>query len=527
LKTECYPISILPHARPLFVDFCESREVLAPFYAATPYDSAWMRTAPPNSDRVRLANLLAAQNTHPNALANIELLRNGAGAIVSGQQVALFGGPSFTPFKAATIIQKSRQAIEAGYPHVPIFWLATEDHDFDEIAHTTFPAGRELRAIRYAGPHVANAPVGNIVLGNEILAAVEQAQELLQPSGMVDLLSECYQPGKTFGSAFRKLLSAMFAEQGLIVMDASIRDFHALGADVLRQAIVRADELHAALIERDQLLASRGYHSQVLVSAESSLLFLVDAKTGARQALKRTKDNWQAGRHSYSADELLAILESEPERLSPNALLRPVFQDAILPTAAYVGGPAEIAYFAQSQVLFEKILGRTTPVLPRLTATLIEPAIAEVMSKHELSVEDVLRNTPDQLAQRLGARTMPVEGKRKLSAAGNALDAELTALTEWMHSLDAGLGRSGDVAASKMRYQMNRLRRLSASFQLQKEASLRRHVDAISTAIYPGGHPQERLIGGVYFFAQYGETLAEELVQQAVQQCPGHKVIYL
>ena len=183
--------------------------------------------------------------------------------------------------------------------------------------------------------------------------------------------------------------------------------------------------------------------------------------------------------------------------------------------------------FAQSQVVYEKILGRVTPILPRLSATLIEPAIADVMARHEIALNDLLSSRPEELAQKLGARSMPIEGKKKLASAGNTLDEELKALTEWMHSVDAGLGRSGDVAASKMRYQMNRLRRLAANFQLQKETSLRRHVDALYLSLCPENLPQERAVGAAFFLARYGEGLIDLLVENAAQECPGHKALYL
>ncbi len=168
-------------------------------------------------------------------------------------------------------------------------------------------------------------------------------------------------------------------------MDASSREFHALGADVLRAGIERAEELEEALIERSAELEAAGFHAQVKVAADMSLLFLlVPTASGLteRLALRRTRDGaWKAGSRVYSTAELLAILEAEPERLSPNALLRPVFQDAILPTAAYVGGPAEIAYFAQSAAVFEKVLGRVTAVLPRLSATLVEPSVGALLGR--------------------------------------------------------------------------------------------------------------------------------------------------
>jgi uncharacterized protein YllA (UPF0747 family) len=255
----------------------------------------------------------------------------------------------------------------------------------------------------------------------------------------------------------------------------------------------------------------------------------MDEPSGARLALRRTAEGlWKAGGRAYSAEELLGILEAAPERLSPNALLRPVFQDAILPTAAYVGGPAEVAYFAQSAVLYERILGRVTAVLPRLSATLIEPGVAAVMAAHEVSFAQVLEaKTAEALALRLGARAMPMEGKRKLAAVGNAMDAELTALTEYMTAMSADLGRSAGVSASKMRYQMNRLRRMAANFELQKEASLRKHAAAILLGVFPEGHLQERLVGGVQFLARYGDGLVGLLVEHAAQECPGHRVIWL
>ena len=236
---------------------------------------------------------------------------------------------------------------------------------------------------------------------------------------------------------------------------------------------------------------------------------------------------WQAGRQTLSTNELLGILHDEPERISPSALLRPLFQDEIFPTTAYIGGPAEIAYFAQSAVLYERILGRLTPVLPRLSATLVEPAIAELLDRHELSFETILENDEESLAQRLAARAMPIEGKRILSSAGNALDVELSALTEYLASLDEGFGRSGLVSASKMRYQMNRLRRMAANFELQKEASLGRHAQAIVNALHPHRELQERVIGAAYFLARYGSGLVETLIAEAGDGCPGHKLIRL
>jgi bacillithiol synthase len=520
---------MLPRLSRLFVDYAASHEPIAPFFVSSPWSQAWQTSAPaqPASLRSAVADLLREQNlawgAQEKALAQIERFRDGAGVVVTGQQVTLFGGPLFTLLKAATVVQRAQAA-----GMVPIFWLASEDHDLAEVDHVTLPSRHALHRLQlHRDEPSGGRPVGALALGPKVTPLLERAAELIGGTPEFDLLTTSYAPTATFASAFARLLSAVFAEQGLVVIDASSRAYHALGAPVLRHAIEHAAELEAALHERDRLLAERGYHSQVLVAPGSSLLFLLDAETGARLPLRRKSDTWTAGKTTLSTADLLRILDEAPERLSPNALLRPVFQDYVLPTAAYIAGPAEIAYFAQTQVLFEAIPGRTTPVLPRLSATLIEPAIDKLLVQHELSLADVLQSHSDELAHRLGARAIPVEGKRQLAATGNALDAELEALLAWTQSLNAGLARAAGVAASKMRYQMNRLRRLAANYQLQQEASIRRHVDTLSFNLFPDRHPQERTIGGIAYLARYGGPLIATLVEAAAQSCPGHKAIRL
>jgi bacillithiol biosynthesis cysteine-adding enzyme BshC len=538
LTAECFPTSVTPGLHRLFLDYCASDAGARKFYGPVPGND-WQERPQAPAHWPELVRLLAAQNPSPSpaAAAALEALGKGAGAVVTGQQVGLFGGPLFTPMKAATAVARARQATAAGHAHAAIFWLASEDHDFAEINHVTFPAGRELRKLVYSGAQEAGAaprPVGGMVLDERISPLVDQTWESLGSSDAMDALVEAYKPGRTFAQAFAQFYAKVFASQGLLVLDASGRDFHRIGAPVLRAAIERADELHAALLARNGELEAAGYHAQVAVGTQSSLLFLIDKTTGARLALKRSAPSsaepfglWQAGRQSFSTSELLGILDTEPERISPSALLRPVFQDFLLSTSLTIGGPAEIAYFAQSAVLYERILGRMTAVQPRFSATLIEPAVAELLRKHELTLERVFAETPTSLAQLLAARAMPIEGKRKLAAAGTALDAELAPLLEWMGRFDASLGQSAETAASKMRYQMNRLRKLAANFQLQREASLGRHAEAICQALYPEGGLQERLHGAAYYLAHYGFQLAEELCTLAMNSCPGHTAIWL
>jgi bacillithiol biosynthesis cysteine-adding enzyme BshC len=539
LTSDCFPITVAPGLTRLFLDYCAGDAAVLPFYASRPLGNGWQARPRLPAHWPELVGLLTEQNPGASAAAALEALGKGAGTVVTGQQVGLFGGPLFTPFKAATAVARARQATAQGHPHAAVFWLASEDHDFAEIGHVTFPAKRELRKLVYA-PRVDSGhaeparPVGSIALGERIAPLIDQASALLGASDAMDALAEAYQPGRTFAQAFASFYSKVFAAQGLLILDAGSRAFHRMGAPVLRAAMERADELHSALLKRHGELEAAGYHAQVAVGAQSSLLFLIDEGSGARLALKRIAPSaaepgglWQAGRQSYSTADLVGVLEAEPERISPSALLRPLFQDFLLSTSLTIGGPAEVAYFAQSAVLFERILGRMTPVQPRFSATLVEPAIGELLRRHELTLERVFAENETLLAQLLAARAIPIEGKRKLAAAGTALDAELKVVEEWMGRLDARLGRSAETAASKMRYQMNRLRGLAANFELQREASLGRHAQAICQALYPGGVLQERLHGAAYYFARFGFELAEELSAHAVNACPGHTAIWL
>lgn len=544
MNADCYSVTAVPHRSRLFEDYAAALGGQAPassgggaldaFYSPLHLKNRWAENPPAleATHRRKIAELLRNQNVSmsaaPAALANIDRLEQGAAAVVTGQQAGLFGGPLLSLLKAASAIRLAAEASQNGHPHVPIFWIASEDHDFDEVNESTFPSAEPpaLETLGLASNEAPRRPVGNIPFGAGIASLIGQLRQYLGDGPVFDLLASLYTPDATFVSAFGSFMAQIFGDSGLIVIDAASRPFHALAAGALRQAILQPEQLRSALLQRTEALESAGYHAQVAVGDSSSLLFLVDDETGIRTAL-RTLGNgaWSAGDRKYSTDELLAILNEAPERLSPNVLLRPVMQDALLPTSVYVGGPAEVAYFAQSQVVYQALLGRITPILPRFSATLIEPRLAKILERHGLSLDDVF-SAGGELAERLAARVMPVEGKRKLAAAGKALDDELQLLTEWMHTQSPGLGHYADVAASKMKYQMARLRRIAADYTLERETSLQRHADALSQMLYPGETLQERVLAGAWFLARFGPSLKDRLIEHA--RCDGsHCALFL
>src|SRR5437899_3863284 len=347
MSVECFPITVLPHVSQIYRDYLAMAEtagdsLVRRWYGAEPFGGRWMGKTAPVEHAELLADLLEQQavefGASDAAKANIARLRAGARAVVTGQQVVLFGGPLLTLLKAATTIARAKEATRAtGVEHVPVFWVATEDHDLAEVDQVSFLTKTSVETLR-AGLRVAHAvPVGGVVPGPELDAVLERASELLEFAPVSEWLREYYLAGSggarpTLALAFGRLMARVFAEQGLVVMDAASRGFHALGARALRYAIENADELQMALIARSEELVRAGYHAQVLVPEGGSMLFLLDEATGERVALRRNGSGngdaqWKAGGRAYSAADLIAILETAPERLSPNALLRPVFQD--------------------------------------------------------------------------------------------------------------------------------------------------------------------------------------------------------
>ncbi len=337
MSTECFPITVLPHVSALYRDYLSLAES-APdagvrrWFGAEPFGGAWFRSAPSELG-ARAAALAAALESQSRefgagdaALRNIAKLRDGARAVVTGQQVGLFGGPLLTLLKAATAVARANEATKAtGLEHVPVFWLATEDHDLAEVNQVSLLTKTSVETLHADLRVKAATPVGEIGLGEEMEGVLERATELLSWAPISELLRKFYVPrdgyAPTLGGAFGRLMAAVFAEQGLVVMDAAGREFHALGATSLRYAIEHADELEEALLQRSAELEAAGYHAQVKVATEMSLLFLVSDVDGVRdrQALRRTSDGgWKAGRQAYSTADLLGILgrgtgAAEPE----------------------------------------------------------------------------------------------------------------------------------------------------------------------------------------------------------------------
>ena len=370
MRQERIPSAKLPHLSRLYSAYLNDFASVSKYYARSPFPVSTLRYAGdyPAERRKAVANILEKQNRGWGASAktmeNIGRLRNGAAAIVTGQQAGLFGGPLLSLLKALSAIKVAQKLTENGEETVPIFWVATEDHDLAEVASTNLIAlaGNPQRITAHP-QNFEGKSVGEVVFGAEIENALKEIKTAAGGDEILALLRDSYQPKARFGDAFARLFAKLFADFGLILIDNAHEELHRIAAPVYENAARGAAELNKSLQARTKELEKDGFAAQVKVSAAHTLLFC--RKNGIRTLVTRAGDHYFIGDLKLSQRELEENVAKNPQDLTPNALLRPVIQDYLLPTTAYIGGPAEIAYFAQSAVVYEKLLGRVTPVLPR------------------------------------------------------------------------------------------------------------------------------------------------------------------
>lgn len=537
MKAHCLPFSQIPHTTRLFADFLAYTPDAQRFYPRSPNFQDWAaeeaaKISYDSSRRATVSAILDRQNrswdASPQTLANIERLRHGAAAVVTGQQVGLFGGPTFDIYKALTAVKLAADSTAAGVEAVPIFWLATYDHDLAEVNHVAFPgADAALQTLTASSHGIAGAPVGTVTLGEEILPLLDQAAALLGDNEATTLLRETYRPGETLGTAFARLFAKLFADWGVIVLDASDPELHRVAAPIYRSAIERASELSRALLHRDSELESAGYHQQVKVTSSSTLLFVL--QNGSRTPIHSRGDNdftigAEESAEKVSRQELLDRLASHPELFSANVLLRPTVEDYLLPTLAYTGGAAEVAYFAQAAAVYELLLGRVTPIVPRFSATIIEPKIARLLERFGLTVPDAFKG-PEALRQNIAAQSVPEDLQSSFEAARNSFDSHLAEIKARLARLDQTLADAAETSASKIRHQFEKLCAQAARAEAEKNAVITRKADVLSQSLYPQKALQERGVGGMYFIARYGSSLLRDLYAAIQPGCHDHQLI--
>ncbi len=523
----CIPFSRIPHTSRLFNDFLHHSDKVSRFYRSSLEGKWWEQERRhidyPDARRQSVAEVLERQNREFGAgqktIENIQRLRDGAPVVVTGQQVGLFGGPLFSLLKA---ISAAQWAEKMGA--VPVFWLASEDHDFDEINFVNLAAADHLQKFAVNVPHQEGAPVGTIVFGDEVAAAVQQVEALFGASDVTALLAASYRKGENFAGAFARFYAKVLSDLGIVFLDPLDAELHRLAQPLYRAALNQTDEINRALLAREQDLESAGYHAQVKVTPSHTLCFYFE--NGIRTPVRHEGEQFLIAERRLSRTELLAETERCPERLSANVLLRPVIEDYLLPTLCYIGGPSEIAYFAQAEAVYRHLSSRITPVVPRIFATLIEPRQAKLLHRYGLSITDIFAG-PEKLKEIIGARVLPESVMKSFDVAAENLDRDLTAIRQSLEKLDRTLADAAENAGSKMRYQLQGLRDKASRAEARKSSELQQHVDELSVLLYPNKELQEREIGAAYFLLKHGPELVEQLKESLKSDCVDHQVVAL
>ena len=540
MEPHCLAFRELPHTTKLFSTFIDDFSRVGRYFAHPPTEAGVLAAA----SEVHLApeirravvEVLREQNQRLGAgstidaatATNLDRLAAGAVAIVTGQQVGLFSGPAYSIYKAVSVLRWAEAITRRGVDAVPIFWLATEDHDLAEVnqsdwntraglAHYELPVRKEDDGKR----------VGEVVLGDDVKSLVEKAAASLDGSfaeEAASALRESYVPGDTYGSAFGKLMARLLAGRGIILIDPLDARLHRLAAGVYRGALDQADSIRDALLSRSKELDRSGYHAQVKVTRETTLLFYnVD---GRRQPLRRHNGNFSAGKTNFTPNELRAAIEKSPEAFTANVLLRPVIQDTILPTAAYIGGPAEIAYMAQAQVAYQTLLGRMPAILPRAGFTLVGPGVARLLKKYGLDVRDVLRGR-QHLRAKMEQKSLPRALVRRFETDEKALKKVMNFYRKKLEKLDHTLLGALDSTERKILYQFSKLKGKAGRAETFRTGVLGMHERLLLDALYPHHDLQERRLCALPFIASNGPQLFGDLARAADIASPQHHILFL
>ena len=466
--------------------------------------------------------------------AQLSALERGACAVVTGQQVGLFLGPLFTLYKAATAIALARQLeAETGRAAVPVFWLQTEDHDLPEIARCVLPRVEEGAQPCVLAPEIARnnrVSIAHLQLPAAVSSWLSQLREELgaEPHAAEHLarLARHYRPQQTWSSAFAGVLAELFEPEGLLLLDPRDPELAAETAPLMAQALERSAELGSALCAHGEALAQAGFAQTVHVRPDSPLCFYhPQGATGPRTRLVARGAGWLEpdSERVHSTAELLASLAREPLSFSSSALLRPLLQDSLLPTAAYVGGPAEVAYYAQLPPLY-RALGFSPPfVAPRARVRLIEPRARRLLDKLGLRAADATRSEADLLSQlELRAPDALPSAEQLEQRLQHDFEAALQAgLSPLPEALRDELERHVGKTRAKLRQSARKLSLAYGKARLRRDALRVSQVQRLKQLLAPGDAPQERVYGLPYFGARYGDrALTARVIEGVVPSAP-------
>jgi len=524
---------------PLFLDYMAGNEGARPFLGPAGPDFAAVAGAadragtlerPVQAVAEALARQQQARGAERAAQRSRELARTGATAIVTGQQAGLFGGPLFVLWKALTTVKVAAMLEkERGLPVVPVFWVASDDHDFAEVRSTSvIDAAGAIRTLRYAPRHEpVGQPAWAVTLDETAKALVDELAEAL-PAALgreetLALVAECYRPGTTLSEAFARFLSRLLPE--LVVLDPGDATLKRLMAPVLARELREGSPTSLLALETGRALLAAGYHQQVPVRPGFLNLFAV--VEGQRRALAFSNGSVEVRgtRERWTVEEALRRLEADPEPWSPGALLRPLTQDALLPTAAYVGGPAEIAYHAQIAPSYAHFGIPRPALLPRLSLTLVEPSQARTLDAERLTLQDLVGD-PEAVVSRWAREAYP-DVEAAFARTREAIERELGRVEESLGAHDPTLRAAAASARGRTLHQVEGLHEKALRALKKRDQGRADRLRRTRDALLPGGALQERGLGLVSALGRHGLPLLSDLLGVLDPFARGHQVVRL
>ncbi len=545
LEIQAFPFQKLPRQSELFLRYIERSPRVTPFYPRQP-DLESLKKAVQDDVRTfdfprsSMAEILRRQNAswgNDNlAMERIdELEQPGSVAILTGQQVGLFTGPLYTIYKAMTALRLAEELRRLGVVAVPVFWMDAEDHDLAEVTRLTVldragaPHTVDCREALFGAGAESSQAAGSVRLPEEISPLISRFLSWLAPSPWEDriggMLGSTYSPGTSLADAFAGLMTRLFHSKGLVLFDP--RDHRAKGvmARVFRRAIIGNDSIHSALVERSRELEEAGFSPQVAVQENATVLFIEE--NGGRRALTRSRAGFTSKNtgSAYEPKELLSLVESAPERFSPNVLLRPIVQDHLFPTVAYVGGPAEVSYFAQVETLY-RTFSRPMPVIwPRSSLTVLPDEIRALMEGRGLSFPD-LTGDRSRLMHRLAQTGTHRDSMADVAFLREEVAQTLDAIKPGVTEIDTTLGPAVDTVRRKVLRNVTRIE--NSVVRLEKRANLSRdQVELLLNSCLPNGKLQERELTVHQLIARAGPSLLEELYHVLRIEGFAHLVVWV
>ncbi|MBB6673232.1 bacillithiol biosynthesis cysteine-adding enzyme BshC [Cohnella nanjingensis] len=520
-------------------------------FGAHPFERAdWLqraealdRLADRRADRKSLAAALreyqAQLAPHERVLQSIaDLEREDTLAIVGGQQAGLFGGALLIVYKALTVIQSAKHAERLlGRRVVPVFWIAGEDHDFDEANHVYVEANHvfageadgesvRIRLNRPEGPRqaVSRTPLSAADWESAVGALARALPDTEFKPELLRQITAQLADAPSLTLAFARLLSDWFGKDGLVLLDSDDPALRRLERPLFREMIERSDGISAAIAEGEERVKALGYPLQAESSPEIANLFLHLER--GRTLLYRRDGGFQdrRGEVAFTRDELLQWTAEKPETFSNNALTRPLMQEYLLPVLATVLGPSEIAYWGVLGPSFD-LLGLQMPLLvPRQSFTYLEPAVGKLLAKYGMTAEELMARGDARKAEWLSAQDR-WDLEAKFASAREAFERLYAPILETVSAVQPGLDRLGERNRDKILEQMAYLEQQTASALAKRHEDALRQWDRMLGSLRPQGKPQERVLGGIHFLNRYGPGWLDALREVDYDVTGGHRLL--